>query len=154
MMNREPIKFKAHLVQGEDKISIEAKYASQFSLSIRFLNGNKADQETVYRKLVFQKNGGQVEIGPCQYIPETSDTGSNGRIVFYQDVYDLNSLFFDDKLEKLQAEFINLPLIIAHKDKIQPAFKEYIANFLHRASYLIMSSLDLGQVASICGGLQ
>jgi len=131
MMNREPIIFKAHLLQGEEKISIEAKYASQFSLSIRFLNGNKADQETVYRKLVFQKNGNQVEIGPCQFIPETSNNGSNGRIVFYQDVYDLNSLFFDDKLEKLQAEFFNLPLIIAHKDKIKRPFKEYTANLTY-----------------------
>jgi len=131
MMNREPIIFEAHLLQGEEKIAIEAKYASQFSLSIRFLNVNKADQETVYGKLVFQKNGGQVEIGPCQYIPETSDTGSNGRIVFYQDVYDLNSLFFDDKLEKLQADFFNLPLIIAHKDKIKRSFKEYTANLTY-----------------------
>ena len=56
MMNREPIIFKAHLLQGEEQVSIEAKYASQFSLSVRFLNGSKADQETVYRKLVFEKN--------------------------------------------------------------------------------------------------
>jgi extracellular factor (EF) 3-hydroxypalmitic acid methyl ester biosynthesis protein len=131
MMNREPIIFKAHLMQGEEQIAIEAIYASQFSLSIRFLNGNKADQETIYRKLVFQKNGDQVEIGPCRFIPETSNNGSNGRIVFYQDVYDLNSLFFDDKLEKLQAEFFNLPLIIAHKDKIKRSFKEYTANLTY-----------------------
>ena len=131
MMNREPIIFKAHLLQGEEKISIEAKYASQFSLSIRFLNGNKTDGETIYRKLVFQKNGDQVEIGPCQFIPDTSGNGCNGRIVFCQDVYDLNSLLFDDKLEKLQAEFFNLPLIIAHKDKIKRPFKEYTASLTY-----------------------
>jgi extracellular factor (EF) 3-hydroxypalmitic acid methyl ester biosynthesis protein len=131
MMNREPIIFKGHLLQGEDQIAIEAKYASRFSLSIRFLNGNKADQETVYQKLVFQKNGDQVEIGPCQFIPETSYNGSNGRIVFYQDVYDLNSLFLDDKLEKLQAEFFNLPLILAHKKEIKQPFKEYTANLTY-----------------------
>ncbi len=131
MINREPIIFEAHLLQGQEKISVEAKYASQFSLSIRFLNGDKVDQETVYRKLVFQKNGDQVEIGPCQFIPETSNNGCGGRIVFYQDVYDLNSLFFDDKLEKLQAEFFNLPLIIAHKKKIKRPFKEYIANLTY-----------------------
>ena len=130
MMNREPIIFKAHLMQGEEQIAIEAIYASQFSLSIRFLNGNKADQETIYRKLVFQKNGDPVEIGPCQFIPENSDNCNGGRIVFYQDVYDLNSLFFDDKLEKLQAEFFNLPLIIAHKNKIKKPFKENKKQYL------------------------
>ena len=131
MMNREPIKFKAHLLRGEDKISIEAKYASKFSLLIRFLNGNKVDQGAVYKKLVFQKNGNNVEIGPCQFIPETLNNGYKGRIVFNKDVYDLNSLFFDDKLEKLQAEFFNLSLILAHKDKIKRNFKEYTANLTY-----------------------
>jgi extracellular factor (EF) 3-hydroxypalmitic acid methyl ester biosynthesis protein len=131
MINREPIIFEAHLLQGQEKISVEAKYASQFSLSIRFLNGDKTDQETFYRKLIFQKNGNQVEIGPCRFIPEISNSGCGGRVVFYQDVYDLNSLFFDDKLEKLQAEFFNLPLIIAHKDKIKQPFKEYTANLTY-----------------------
>jgi extracellular factor (EF) 3-hydroxypalmitic acid methyl ester biosynthesis protein len=131
MMNREPPKFKAHLLQGKEKISIEAKYASKFSLLIRFLNGNNADQGSVYRKLVFQKNGQKVEIGPCQYIPEPIVNGYKGRIVFNEDVYDLNSLFFEDKLEKLQAEFFNLPLILAHKDKIKRQFKEYTANLTY-----------------------
>ncbi len=141
-MNREPIIFEGHLLQGEEKIAIEAQYASQFALSIRFLNGNKGDRETVYRKMIFQKNGEQVEIGPCQFIPDTYDGGSNGRIVFYPDVYDLNSLFFDDKLEKLQAEFLNLPLIIAHKDKIQPSFKEYTANLTYDLN-VYKNSFDL-----------
>ncbi len=142
MMNREPIQFKAHLLQGKEKIAIEAEYASQFSLSIKFLNGNKANQETAYRKLVFQRNGDKIEIGPCQFIPDSTDNGANGRIVFYQDVYDLNSLFFDDKLEKLQAEFLNLPLIIAHKDKIQPSFKEYTANLTYDLN-VYKNSFDL-----------
>ena len=43
MIDREPIKFAAYLIQGKDKISIEAKYASKFSLLIRFLNGHNAD---------------------------------------------------------------------------------------------------------------
>lgn len=131
MMNQEPIKFKAHLLKGKEKISIEAQYASKFSLLIRFLNGNNADQGSVYRKLVFQKNGDQIEIGPCQYIPEALNNGYKGRIIFNKDVYDLNSLFFEDKLEKLQAEFFNLPLILAHKDKIKRGFKEYTANLTY-----------------------
>ena len=131
MTNLEPIKFKAHLLRGKDKISIEAKYASRFSLSIRFLNGNKAEEGTVYRKLVFQKNGKQVEIGPCKYIHESNGNGYKGRVVFYEDVYDLDSLFFDSKLEKLQSDFLNLPLILAHKDNIKQPFKEFAANLTY-----------------------
>jgi extracellular factor (EF) 3-hydroxypalmitic acid methyl ester biosynthesis protein len=121
----------AHLWYGKDKIPVEAKYASQFSLSVRFLNGYETDQETTFRKLVFVKNDNQVEIGPCQYMPETDDDGYRGRIVFSRDVYDLNSLFFENKLEKLQAEFFHLQLILSHKDKINPSFKEYTANLTY-----------------------
>ena len=128
MIDREPIKFAAHLIQGEEKISIEAKYASKFSLLIRFLNGHKADPGSEFSKLVFSKNGEEIKIGPCQYITEPKKNGYQGRIVFSQDVYDLNSLFFEDKLEKLQAEFFNLPLILAHKDDIENSFREYTAN--------------------------
>ena len=43
----------------------------------------------------------------------------------------MNSLLFDDKLEKLQAELFILPLIIAHKDKIKRSFQEYTANLTY-----------------------
>ena len=128
MIDREPIKFAAHLIQGKDKISIEAKYASRFSLLIRFLNGHNAAPGSEFSKLVFSKNAKEIKIGPCQYIAEPKKNGYQGRIVFSQDVYDLNSLFFEDKLEKLQAEFVNLPLVLAHKDDIKKSFKDYIAN--------------------------
>jgi extracellular factor (EF) 3-hydroxypalmitic acid methyl ester biosynthesis protein len=100
-------------------------------LAIRFLNGSKAEDGTIYRKLVFQKNGNKIELGPCTYIHESSNNGYKGRIVFHQEVYDLSSLFFEDKIEKLQTEFMNLPLILAHKDKIKRTFKEYTANLTY-----------------------
>ena len=131
MINREPTTISAHLWYGEDKIPVEVKYASQFSLSVRFLNGYETDQETTYRQLVFEKDDNPVEIGPCQFMPASHDNGYNGRIVFCEDVYDLNSLFFEDKLEKLQSDFFHLPLILSHKDKINPSFKEYTANLTY-----------------------
>ena len=131
MMNQDPIIFKAYLLQGEKKIPIEAQYASRFSLVIRFLNGYKTNEGTIYRKLVFEKNGTPVEIGPCQYIHESNANGYKGRIFFYQDIYDLNSLFFCNKLEKLHSEFINLPLILSYKNKIKQPFKDFIANLTY-----------------------
>lgn len=131
MINRGPIKFKAHLLQGNKKIAIEAEYASRFSLFIRFLNGEHAGQGSEYKKLVFHKNGQGIEIGPCRYLSEPQINGYKGRIIFNKDIYDLNSLFYEDKLEKLQSEFFNLPLIMAHKDSIDKKFKEYTANLTY-----------------------
>jgi hypothetical protein len=123
MINRDTIRFKAHLLQGKKQIPIEAEYASRFSIFIRFLNGDQADQGSEFGKLVFHKNGHAIEIGPCRYISDPQKNGYKGRIIFNKDIYDLNSLFYKDKLEKLQAEFLNLPLIMAHKDSIYREFK-------------------------------
>ena len=131
MTDQQPPIFNAHLLQGKEKISIEAKYASRFSLMIRFLNGYPSDQEALFKKLVFENNGGTIEIGPCQYIAEPRKNGYQGRLTFSQDVYDLHSLFFKHKIDKLQTEFSNLPLILAHKNKIKKQFKEYTANLTY-----------------------
>ena len=131
MIHPDPIYFKGHLLQGKEKISIEAKYASKFSLLIRFLNGYHFSQGSDFSKLVFEKSGSKIEIGPCQYIVESQNNGYQGRLVFYKDVYDLNSLFFGHKLEKLQTEFSNLPLILTNKDKIKSEFKEYTSNITY-----------------------
>ncbi|MDJ0720714.1 MAG: class I SAM-dependent methyltransferase [Desulfobacterales bacterium] len=144
MMNQRPPRFNAHLLQGQSKIPIEAQYASRFSLLIRFFNGFPSDQAAEFNKIVFQQNGDKIEMGPCEYIVEPHDQHFQGRLVFNQAVYDLNSLFFKDKLEKLQGEFSNLPLILAHKSKIKAAFKEFTANLTYDLTIYknIFDSLD------------
>ncbi|MGD8243260.1 MAG: hypothetical protein PVF59_10555, partial [Desulfobacterales bacterium] len=128
MIHQQPPRFNAHLLQGQARIPIEAQYASRFSLLIRFFNGFPSDQGAEFNKIIFQQNGDKVEMGPCQYIVEPHHQNFQGRLVFKQDVYDLNSLFFKNKIDKLQTEFSNLPLILAHKTKIKKEFKEFIAN--------------------------
>jgi light-regulated signal transduction histidine kinase (bacteriophytochrome) len=89
MMNREPLKFKAHLLHGEKKVFVEAKYASQFSLLIRFLNGDSADQKTDYRKLVFQKNGDEKSQGgrgdSIEIVTRTSESDTNLIEILFKD---------------------------------------------------------------------
>jgi len=131
MPSQNVIQFDAHLAQGKEKIPVVAKYASRFSLLVRFVNGTKAGSEALFEKLVFDMNGKQLSLGPCQYLSEKCANGYQGRIVFSKDVYDLKSLFYDNKMEKLQTEFLNLPLVLAHKDKIKKRFKEFVANLTY-----------------------
>ena len=49
-------------------------------------------------------------------------------MVFSKTVYDLNSLFLKNKIESLQTEFSNLPLIFSQKKTINTQFKDYTAN--------------------------
>ncbi len=131
MRHREPIQFKADLLKGKEIIPVEATYDTKFSLLIQFLNGSKPSRKSDFTKLVFEKNGAQIEMGPCRFTAVSSKTGAHGRLIFYEDVYDFNSLFFENRLEKLQAEFQNVSLILAHKNKIKAKFKEYTANLTY-----------------------
>lgn len=131
MITPESLKFDAYLLQNEKKISIEAKYASKYSLLIRFLNGYNPSQESEFEKIFFHIKDEKIEIGPCRYIVASKNNGYPGHLVFSKDVYDFNSLFFEDKLESLQSEFSNLPLIFSHKNKINKRFKDYTANLTY-----------------------
>jgi len=131
MLSQDSLEFNAHLIQGKEKIPIIAKYASRFSLLVRFANGTRAEQGSSFGRLVFKIKGDKVSLGPCQYLSEKRVNGYQGRIVFSKEVYDLKSLFYSNKMEKLQTEFLNLPLVLAHKDKIKRRFKEFLANLTY-----------------------
>ncbi|TFH00943.1 MAG: class I SAM-dependent methyltransferase [Calditrichales bacterium] len=72
-----------------------------------------------------------IKLGPCRLIPSNLNNGDDGRLVFLKDVYDFQSLFYEKKIVKVQSNFINLPLIIAHKEKIKKGFREFTANLTY-----------------------
>ena len=131
MRSEQPQAFKAHLWLGNKKIPVEAKYASKFSFLVKFLNGYKGDQNADFKKIVFQKNDDTIEMGPCHYMAAEKPNAYQGQLVFNKDVYDLSSLFFKNKIDKLQSEFAHLPLVLAHKDKIKKKFKDFTANLTY-----------------------
>jgi len=133
-MYQEPINIKAHLISEGERIPIDSKYASKYSLLIRFLNGKHFSHGTEFAKLLIQNKGENVELGPCRFLSETDINGYTGRLIFFNEVYDLESLLFKNKLVKLQNAFLNLPLVLAHKNDIKQSFKNYTANLSYDLS--------------------
>ena len=133
-MLQEEIKLKAHLVTGDQQIPIDAKYGSKHSLLVRFLNGNGFHNESQFSKLIIHMNGEDVELGPSRLIKEPNIDGHAGRLIFVNDVYDLESLVRNKKIVKLQNSFVNLPLVLAHKNRIRQSFKNYTANLTYDLS--------------------
>lgn len=130
-MNFETLDIKAHLFSGKKRIPIVAKCNSKYSFLVRFLDGDSFVDGTEFRKLIMQIDGTKVELGPCRLFSEANIKGYDGRLVFSGDVYDVPALFSYGKLVRLQTAFFNLPLLLAYKDKIKPAFKDYTANLLY-----------------------
>ncbi len=114
-------------VRGES-IPICARRASKFSLWVRFTDGRPFRDGEEFAKLIIPVNGDRATVGPCRLLSEPNIDGYAGRITFISDFFDFDSLLTDHKVVKLQSEFLNLPLVLAHKDNIASKFKDYTLN--------------------------
>ena len=119
---------KAFLVRGTKKIPIHAEYASRFSLFIRHLEDPTIIDSDEPLSLIIKYNGQSVELGPCRILSNTDRNGNTDRLVFTNDVFDVECLINKNQVHKLQSGFRNLTLILARKDKVRQSFKDYTAN--------------------------
>ena len=131
VMNQKASEIESHLIKGRKRIPIDVKYDSKHSLLIRSLNVTPLVDGTEFSRLVIHINGEEFELGPCRLAVEPNIDGYEGRLFFVKDVYDLQNLFFNGKLVRLQDSFLNLPLILSHKDKIYQPFKDYTAGLTY-----------------------
>ena len=120
----------AYLVLNDQKIPFEPLNASKYSLQIRFYHNFRFKDGAVFSKMVIPLNGKSAELGPCKLLSGMNHDGS-GRLVFVDELYDLEALLNQKKIIKLQSNFLNLPLIMGHKIKIRQDFKEYTADLTY-----------------------
>jgi len=125
---------KTFLVHGTRQVPIYAECASRYSLFFRYLNGHHYPDSDEPVKLLIRNNGQTVELGPCRIIPIPDLKEYAGRLVFLNDVYDVECLLCTNKVIKLQAAFNELPAVMAQKDKILPSFKQYTADLAYDLS--------------------
>jgi extracellular factor (EF) 3-hydroxypalmitic acid methyl ester biosynthesis protein len=130
-MKENELKIQAQILAGDDYISVEAHYLSKYSVYIRFLNGRSFPDGFVFQRFIFNDNGNKIKLGPCQLLKDNKKVTKRGRLVFLKDIYDLDNLFFNKNIIKLQSSFINLPLLLGHKDDIKGEFKEFTANLTY-----------------------
>jgi len=133
-MNRSEFRTRATLTDGRDSVPVEAEYVSRYSLNIKFLNGKSFPDGFIFPKLIFNLNGRYIKLGPCKLLKNGNPNGKSGKLVFVKDVYDFENLFFNRNIVKLQSLFINVPLILGHKNEIKNEFKEYTANLTYDLS--------------------
>ena len=120
----------AYLVNKNQRVPITAKYASKYSLWINFQQECKfaSDEQLT---LIVQNNGDCLELGPCRLISDPALDSCDGRLVFVNDFYDANSLLSKNKAVRLKSAFQDLPALLARKEKIRKAFKEFTLNLTY-----------------------
>ncbi|MFN7133269.1 MAG: class I SAM-dependent methyltransferase [Myxococcales bacterium] len=111
------------------RIPVELSFASRLSLYAAF-ETDVADR-TVFGPLRLELDGREVELGATRLHREYTRAGAAGRLVFLDDVYDCQALLFQKKLVNLKGFFQSLPLVLAQKQEIRPAFREYVSDALY-----------------------
>lgn len=146
-MSHGEVTIKAQLVEQNERIPIDATYASKYSLFVRFSNGKNFGDGAEFSKLIFPVDDDNAELGPCRLISEPNIDGYAGRLIFLNDVYDFNNLISNKKIVKLQSSFINLPLILSRKSNIEPYFKDFTANLTYDLSVYknLFDTVDIEQ---------
>ncbi|MEE8541818.1 MAG: class I SAM-dependent methyltransferase [Desulfobacterales bacterium] len=130
-MKQNGVRIEGVLHTSDEKIAIIAAYASKYSLFITCSDGGTIAHDAEFHNLSLKIEEEDVDLGQCRMLPEPNIDGYTGRLIFTDTVYDLDSLFNKNKLVKLQTAFINLPLVLSHKDKIDKTFKNYIADLTY-----------------------
>jgi len=126
-MEREKLELDGELILGKKKIPIQARYNSKYSILVKFENGINFQTRTEFDRLNLNVDGQTEELGNCSLFLEPNIDGYAGHITFNNDVFNFESLFIKKKQVKLQSVFLNLPLILSHKNNIKRSFKDYTA---------------------------
>jgi hypothetical protein len=124
---------EAFLENGGLRTPVIAKYASTYSLWIKFQQDCEFKYGNTYN-LIIQNNGKCLEIGPCRLISDTAQDGHHGRLVFLQDIYDIPILLSKNKAVKLQSAFRDLSALLARKENITQPFKDFTTNLTYDLS--------------------
>jgi len=133
-MERGPSQVQAHLVAGTEKVPIEVRFDTRYSLLVRFSNGHTVHNGSKSWKLLFPLNGEHVELGPCALTPSVNIEGYAGQLIFTNDVFDLERLFYRNEVITLQNNCLNLPLVLNHKNDIDQTFKNYTSDLTYDLS--------------------
>ena len=105
--------------------AIEVRSASRFSLYVSF-NAAPPVDGTEFAALTLEIAAATHRLGSCQFVANGAGTakhGPHGRLIFLEDVYDVESLVLRNKFVDIDASFRNLPLVLQQKEGIRDEFK-------------------------------
>lgn len=133
-MEQAKMRLKGVLQTDDKDIDIFAEYASKYSLFVFCEEIMFVIDGADFRNLVLKIEDEDVDLGQCRILIEPNIDGYAGRLIFKKSVYDLESLFREGQLVKLQSSFINLPLVLSHKEKIDTNFRNFTADLAYDLS--------------------
>ena len=126
--------FEGTLTTDGRTVPVRVRYASRYSLWLRFEGREPQKRSGTYTKLGLQVDGKLVETGSCVVMEERTNETNEFRTVPLHSIYDFEKLFSRSRTDVLESAAVNLPLILSHKDRIEPAFMKFVSELTYDLS--------------------
>ncbi len=98
--------------------------ASKLSLNVELEPGVR--EGMVFERLTLQLPDREAILSRCRY--------DAGQLVFLDDVYDCDALFRVGRVSNLLGFMNELPLVLAQRERVNPTFRDYVADLLYDLS--------------------
>ena len=119
------------LISGKMRFEVDAKYGSRYSLLIRTDGNTNLGDVEVFDDLQLLINEEHVSLGPCRMLLNDGKSDFDRRLVGHPEVFDIHDLFYKQRRSVLQGGFLNLDIVLGHKERIKQEFKDYTADLTY-----------------------
>lgn len=126
--------FEGHLTDGGRSIPVSVRYATRYSLWLRFDGRTPRTHPSVYERLSLQVDGKTVEMRSCAIAGDLDGPSGEYRLVPTESIHDFEQLFFRSRVSVLESAAVNLPLVLSYKERIDPSFSRYVSDLTYDLS--------------------
>ncbi len=120
---------------GGRAVPLVVTAASRLSLQVALEGAVRLADGAILDGVELDLARGPVRLGRCRFVAEGGAARETcGRLVFLDDVYDCRSLVDDGQFVDLRAFFQNLPLVLAQRERVRPAFRDWCAGLVYDLS--------------------
>lgn len=112
------------LEAGDRRVQCRVSRASKLSLAVELEPGVR--EGMVFERLTLQLADREAILSRCRY--------DGGQLVFLDDVYDCDALFRVGRVSNLLGFMNELPLVLAQRERVNPSFRDYVADLLYDLS--------------------
>lgn len=116
------------VITGDKRTAVQVRFASRYSLWAE-LDHQAIDGEIENLELVVGEK--VMELGRCRVVQDPAAVEALRRVVPISNNINFEKLFFAARIETLESAALNLPLILSYKEKIDPAFREFVSGLTY-----------------------
>jgi len=124
-------KYNAIIYDKDTSYKLTASFGSRNSLLINFTDRVWFKNNHEFDRLVLTLPDDELEFGRSLFRYESNVPNYIGRLIFISDVYDLHNIFTLNRMANLDSYFMNLPLVMAQKNKIRESFRHYTSDLTY-----------------------